>query len=95
MATTSKPNMLVAETSPRNRLDRVVRLPPGQFAPGVSANAGGPQRAVRDVAAAREFTDEAVATLAEVMGDTEAPPTPAQSRRTVCSIAGEPRWRSR
>jgi hypothetical protein len=89
--------MMVAETSPRNRLDRVVRLPPGQFAPGVSGDAGGPQRAVRDVAAARACPHEVVATLVEVIGDTEAPPTPAQSRRTACSTAAEakPRWRSR
>jgi hypothetical protein len=65
--------MMVAETSPRNRLDRVVRLPPGQFAPGVSGDAGGPQRAVRDVVAARACTHEAVATLVEVIGDTAAP----------------------
>ena len=49
---------------PQNRANQVVRLPTGRFAPGVSGNAGGRPKAVRDVAAAaRERTPEAIETL--------------------------------
>ncbi len=53
-----------------------VRDEKGRFLPGKSGNPAGISKTVRHVALlAREYTAEAVRTLAEIMGDPGAPPS--------------------